>query len=709
MSLLNKILPQKKNREYFLTVAVEENRIIATVSLISGTDVTIIGTGESEFGEASEETEAADIAISAAEKKIGGDILVQKVIFGLPISFLDEDKIKPQHLTRLKKITKTLSLVPCGFIEYPQALAYYLEAKEESPPTLLLLSIGKNQITFSHIRVGKVEKNIVTPKTSSFTADFEKALSSFPPAEILPSRIILYDESGEVKLHQISEELLKFPWHKHSTFLHTPKVETLESEALTYALAEAAAKSLAHDLQLEEGEVVPKEQIKQEKDAEEKEETFGFLKDKDIAQEATVKAEEKEETYIEAEEEAQIERQPAESVLTKLPTFNFNLPKLSLKILPVLPVFTVGIIIILTLVLLFALYWYYPKATIKLIVYPASNTSQINVLFTTDRNTTGKNTILVSSVSEDVSGDKTSAATGKTQIGDKAKGTVTLYNKTLTSKTFPKGTVLSADSLDFTLDNDVTIASSSDTGEGLTFGKTTANITAVKIGPEGNLAAGTNFTFKDFAQSSYYGKNSDKLTGGTSRDITSISKDDQDRLLSSLTEELVERAKQIMKQKLGPGEKLLDNSLGSTVTSKKFSHNVGEEARELNLSLALKISGLIYKENDLISLTAAGTTSVPSGFSIAPDKTRIQITEAKTDKNGNVVGKATITYFFFPNIETEKIKKELVGKNFSQVDRYLSTVQNIGGVEIITNSRLPFAADRLPLRGENINITLLSR
>lgn len=715
MSLLNKILPQKESKEYFLTVAVEENRIIATVSLISGKDVTIIGTGQSEFEETSEETEAADIAISAAEKKIGEDILVQKVIFGLPVSLLDEDKIKPQHLTRLKKITKTLSLVPCGFIEYPQALSYYLETKEESPPTLLLLSIGTKQITFSHIRVGKIEKNIVVEKTSSVTSDFEKALLSFSSSEILPSRIILYDESGDTRLNETSEELLKFPWHKHSTFLHTPKVETLESEALTYALVEAAARSLAHDLALgDENETKPEPEKKEVET-----ETFGFVKDKDIAEETTeVKTEKEQGTYTESKEpeklkvknilitEEQIEKQPVESALIKLPRFNFDLPKLSFKKLPILGV---GIIIILLLILLFTIFWYYPKAAVNLIVYPASNTSQINVLFTTNSSNTGKNTILVTSISEEVSGDKTAAATGKTQIGEKAKGTVTLYNKTLVSKTFPKGTVLSGDNLNFTLNDDVTIASSSDTGEGLTFGKTTANITAVNIGPEGNLAAGTNFAFKDFTQSSYYGKNNDKLTGGTSRDITSVSKEDQDKLLSSLTEELVQRAKQIMKQKLGSREQLLDVSLDNTVTSKKFSPNAGEEAQELSLSLSLKISGFIYKETDLTSLASAGTTSVPSGFSIASDKTRILITEAKTDKNGDVVGKATITYFFFPNIETEKIKNEIAGKDFKQIDKYLSTIQNIGGVEIITDTKLPFIADKLPARRENINITLVSR
>lgn len=723
MSFLNKILPKEKKKEYFLTVGVEENRITATVSLISDKEVTIMGFGQSEFDQISEETEAADIAISEAEKKIGEDILVQKVIFGLPLSLLEGNKIKPQHLARLKKITKVLSLTPSGFIEYPQALAYYLETKEESPPTLLLLSIGKNQITFSHIRVGKIEKNILVVKTSSITSDFEKALSDFSSSEILPSRIIIYDEVGDVKLEEISEELLKFPWHKHSSFLHTPKVETLEREALTYALVEAAARSLAKEIQLEEKEEI--QTVQEEKKEPEREavpdETFGFVKGQDItAETAKPQEEEKEIPQItttpkipDAEEKTEPEEfalPQKESFLTKLPRFNFSTPKFSFTFnkAPIIAFLITGILLLVLLVFGF---WYYPKATVNLIVYPASSSSQIDVLFTGSAGSlkSGKNTILATSIQQEVSGDKTAATSGKTQIGEKAKGAVTLYNKTLNGKNFPKGTILSANNLKFTLDNDVTIASASDTGEGLAFGKITANITASQIGPDSNLTGGTNFTFKDFDQSSYYGKNNDKLTGGTSRDITSVSKDDQDKLLSDLTDELAARAKQQMMQKLGTGEKLLDVSLDNTVTSKKFSKNVGDEAKELSLSLTLKVSSLIYKERDLTDLTQANTTSVPAGFTQALDKTRIHVGEAKVNKNGDVVGRATITYFFFPNIETDKIKSQITGKSFGEVDKYLSTVQHIGGVEIISAAKLPFLTNTLPLRRENINITVVSR
>jgi len=192
MSLLNKILQKKDVDEYFLTLALEEHRICAAIARIFKDKITLIGTGESEWNSSENEIEAADIAISNAENKLPEGILVEKVIFGLPQTFLTKDKIKPEQLKRINKIIKELALKEQGFVEYPQALTFYLEKIEETPPTTFLLSVGRKNLIFSLIRVGRIEKNLIIDRTGSLLADFEKALENFSD-EILPSRIILYD------------------------------------------------------------------------------------------------------------------------------------------------------------------------------------------------------------------------------------------------------------------------------------------------------------------------------------------------------------------------------------------------------------------------------------------------------------------------------------------------------------------------------------
>lgn len=698
MSLLDRLLPKKEVKQYFLTLGVNEHRITAAVALLSENQVTIVGTGESEFTSGENETEAADIAVSFAEKNLPPSFLVEKVVFGLPTAFIEDEKIKPEYLARLEKITKELSLTSYGFVEYPQALAFYLEGKEESPPTLLLLSVGRNYLTFSHIRVGKVERNIIVDRSSSFVSDFEEGLKQFT-SEILPSRVILYDEAESSEMEEIREELLRFPWHKHTSFLHTPKIEILPSGEIITALVEAGATSIIKELHPVEEKRLEEKKVAEEKKEQEQEETFGFIKGEDIGLKEISKKEK-----VPSEKSTPVVRGFS---LLNLQRFSFSLPVFPLKQLPLL---ALGGTTILLLSFFFLFFWFYPQATVNLIVYPLASTQQIEVIFTTDttRSYPGKNIILAKTTSSETSGEKTIPTSGKKKVGEQARGEVVIYNKTTTGKTFPKSTIFTSDSLRFTLDEEVSVASASETGEGLTFGKTSTKITASDIGPEGNLPAGSNFAFKDFPLSSYSGKNLQNLTGGTSREVSSVAKEDQNQVLASLTEELVMTAKQQLQQKLNFGEKLLEGSTEKVVSDKKFSKEAGIEAKEISLSLSLKLNALVFKESDLTTITPENLASLPSGFLLDNKKTQVRIGETKTDKKGDILATATITSYFLPKIDEGKIKSNLTGKSFKIAADFLSQEKHIGGVEIIKEQGFPFFGDRLPWRTQNIFLRVVT-
>lgn len=702
-------------------MCVEEHRFSAATFSVSKNQVEIIGTGESEFSEDTSGIEAADTAISTAEKDLGENILIEKVIFGLPITFLEQEKIKSEYLLRLKKISKELSLMPCGFIEHPQALSFYLEKTEESPPTLILVSIGKVHLTFSFVRVGKIESNFVIKKTASFISDFEKGLTYFK-SEILPSRIILYDGiRNRQQIEMLREELLSLPWHKHSSFLHTPKIEILPQSTLLTALVETASGSIIKELHLGEKqeETKPKEKKSEEikLDADKKVEIFGFVKGKDINIEKEEHKKEKvvEEPDIELPKDLS-QKRLGNKIAKLLSRFNvinifFSLPTFSV---PFSPIFALLITFAISITSLISLFWFYPRATVNLIVYPLVSSKQIEVTFTTDpdkkkEGQAGESIIPAKIVSEEAMGEKTLAVTGKKNIGEAARGEVTLYNKTLESKTFPKGTILTSSNFKFTLDDEVNVASASDTGEGLTFGKATAKITAVTIGPEGNLPSGTNFTFKDFPQSSYYAKNRESLTGGTSREVASVSKIDYDHLLLALSDELTSKAKQKLAQKITPPEKLIDGSLEKKVISKKFSKEIGEEAKEVNLSLTLQVSSLVFKETDLIELAKDSFPTPPSGFTLSLPKTQVKIDTVQIDKNGEILAKATISAYFYPEIDREKIKSEIAGKSYPDAAEHLSTMEHIGGIKIVRETALPFIKDKLPWNSQNINMLVSSQ
>ena len=709
MSIITSLLAKKETKEYFLLLALEEHRIQAAICQLSGNVVTIKGTGESEFVVGGNEIEAADIAISMAEKTLPNTLLAEKVVFAVPQSFLSDDKIRPEKLLHLKKITKELNLVPHGFIEYPSAISFHLEKEDASPPTLLLIHVTSQQLIFSLFRVGKIQQNIIVPRTSTLSSDFEAAMPQFN-AEILPSRIMLYDESTDEQLEILKEELLRFPWNKYSIFLHTPKIEIFPHDKVIFALVEAAAGSFMKTFTPEQTAETEKEEPSLPKTKEESQETnesFGFVKEKEAVSEKEKKTEEIPDQLsrpvmkTEVAENIIIPQKPAFA----FPKLSFSLPQFPISSLAKTFLPLIGTVAIFFL-LLYYLLGVYPKAIIYLIVYPQTATQQMKVTFTTkeSKNEPGGNAILATPISDEITGSKTMVTTGKNNIGEKASGEVVIYNKTVSSKTFPKGTILQTGDLKFTLDNDGSIASASDTGEGLSFGKTTAKVTAYTIGPESNISDNHAFTFKDFPQTSYTAKNNSAFSGGTSREVASVSSEDQSELEKSLTNELISKVKQQSFTKIPAGEKLISSLITTNATSKKFSSGIGSEAKELTLTLTIKISTYSYKEDDLAAIAQQSLPTAPTGFTLDSKRTNIMISETKIDKNGQIEALTNITAYFLPEVENDKIKAKLTGKTYQQAASILETTKSIAGVRIVKETDLPFFGNRLPFSSNNITL-----
>ena len=103
--------------------------------------------------------------------------------------------------------------------------------------------------------------------------------------------------------------------------------------------------------------------------------------------------------------------------------------------------------------------------------------------------------------------------------------------------------MLIAKGISFSLDEEVKIASASESIGSITFGKKDAAITAINIGTEGNIAASSEFSVKDISPTSVSGRNDAALTGGVSREVTVVSRADYDGAVKTLTDEIVSKAK----------------------------------------------------------------------------------------------------------------------------------------------------------------------
>lgn len=720
---------QKKQKptEYFAALTISDEAVQAAVFTIVGNKAKAVGKSFQQYeGEWDKLIESADLAISKAAGEINLSE-IKKVVFGLPASFIEENKISKDKLTNLKKLTIELELIPSGFVVIPEAINYYLEERDGGPQTTILIGVNRQTITISLFRGGKLTDEINIERTAYISKDIEKGLKEFVEVEIFPSKILLYD-GGD--LNNVKEELLKYPWQSNNKFLHFPKIEALSSEVCLDATISAAVSELNKIIEEPASETISKQQeIQYKKQIPLKQvapSQLGFTTDefstlREESQQDTISKPRQRQFKLPSlkinvpwltKDRTQTDVIDTEEEISQDRIPSIRLPKISLQS----KWNKLGGLIIIALILLvtgyFLALYKLPKATITLFVDPKVFEQQKDVTINPNISIPSEATFEIpgKSFEVEVSGNKTIPTTGKKIIGDPAKGTITIYNKTGSSRIFEKGTSVSAKNLVFTLDDKVEVPQATESGEGLSYGKANISISAVKIGPEGNLASQTEFTIADFSNSSYSSRNAQALGGGTSREVNTVSAKDQDDLMIQLTQELKTEAKKRLEEKLVSGEKLLDESITGEVISRKFSHEVDQETKELNLSLSMNYHALIYQEKDFsLLLEKMMQQKIPDGYEFKANEASFSILDNLKSEGETIRFKANFTAKLFPKIDTEKIKTEAKGMSVDKFDSYIKTVPNIVGYEITFSSLFSLFQENLPRSNKNITLELKSR
>lgn len=658
---------------------------------------------------------ATDDALAAVEDK-AGTTEYAKTVLGLPPAYLTQTgEITKEVRAHIKEVTKELELKPIGFVSIHQALMYNLKKDEGVPPSVILLGISHHEITLSLYKVGVLTGQRTLGFSGDIAIQVEELLKQFKDLEVLPARILLYGHDGK-DLSEVKSDLLKYPWTTRVNFLHFPKVEIITPEEVVAAISLAGASELASEMKEEAVESTPvptPEQTHEETIEAEAEETeegeditheeehnvvvvdpsrFGFRKNIDVLEET---------------------QQSAPAVPTSAPKklFPVKMPTIDVAALierfrsgGIMPI--IGAVAVIFLVGGF-IYWTVPHATVTVLESPKSiSDSQQITIDPTATVVDAQNKIIPGSKQEQsVSEDKTMAVTGKKNVGDPAKGSVTLYNKTLSGKSLSKGTALTAGSLEFTLDGDVTVASASEDLGGRTYGKATAAITASQIGANSNIAAGTTLTVKGFSSDEITANNPAALAGGTSREVTVVSRADYDALVAAVLKDLVDQAKQGLTASVGGMAKLIDDTIQTTVTQKSFAQELDQEATQLSGKVTLTISGISYSDDDVKTLLKAFIAKdIPQGFTLSDSRTQVSLDNVVVKKNGKITAVATIKSDAVPTVDIALIRKNLAGKKISDATEYLRAMPGIAGMEV--SFRMSFGNTRLPMNAKNISVGL---
>lgn len=740
--MLADVLQKKQpKKEIFSSLVLDEEYVAAALWEMGEKGVPhILSTNSQKCGSNTWEArlEATDEALAAVEDA-AGTTSYAKVVLGLPASFLTPSgEITKDIRPHVKKITQEMELTAIGFVSIHQALMYELKKDEGVPPSVILLEVTKTSLAISLYRVGALAGQYISDRGGDIAIQLEELLKEFKDLEVLPARILLYGYDDE-QLEQVKSELLRYPWTTRVNFLHFPKIEIVTSEDTVSAVSLAGASELARAMgPADEGEPAEEPQPVAVPPAppggSETEETLAAQAAADVEQ-----AEEAEEGEEILEEEKAVEEpnvvvvDPARlgfrknvDVLEEVPapqkprfTMPAKFPKISMPVLPRIDIlslvgriplkgkiFFAGIAAFAILIIgLFS--WFFPRANVTILELPkAVEASEQLTIDSTATALDSEHKIIPGHHQEkSVSGEKTVTVTGKKKVGDPAKGGVTIYNKSLSAKTFSKGTVVTSGSLEFALDSDVPVASASESVGSITFGKANGTITARQIGTESNLPAGKEFSFKDTSTSVAIARNDAALTGGTSREVTVVSRSDYDSFVKEVSQDLIEKAKQELAAAVGGTEKLIDETIKTTVTEKTFQQELDQEATQLSGKLTITVSGTSYNEDDVKTLLKAFIAGdIPQGYTLAEERTKVEVTNVKVQKDGKVTAKVTIHALSAPTLDLRDIQKKLAGKTIAAAENYLRSLSGVAGVEI--HFERSFGKSRLPMNAKNISVGL---
>ena len=755
---------KKENAQYYLGLVLGNEKVTSVIFEKIGDTIKFVGNDEEYFKNTIEDAtteeflDTLDKVITSAETSLSDKIEVKKTLFGVKDNWIEQGKLKKEYLEKLKKAADELVLEPIGFLVSTESVINLITKEEGAPVTAVLCDIGKKYITVSWVRSGKIleTRSSEIHQSPSYTVD--TLLKHFQSPGDLPARVILLDSEED----ELTQEFIGHVWSKSLNFLHLPQILSLPEDANVKAVLLGAATQMGTQLlydspKIEEEHptrIVPDEPLEEpslnenktleEKVLEEKGnldfvdqdssmEFFGFVENADIAKTKIPEkkidenipeklVEEKTEEIPEDVKEEEEKKTPlpvnAALVTTKIKNFVYLLPKYLKKVKFNKEFFlmlvsgnkkalAIPFIILVLLLGLLYVYLFSTKATVEVFVNPKQEEKTTSVTFSSVSPTDVKNGVLAAKfVSVEEEGSVTLPTTGKKDIGNQAKGKVTIFNNGSSSVNFASGTkITSSNDLVFTLDNSVSIASASgDIFSGTKPGTSDVNVSAGEIGQEYNLPSGTKFTIG--GNSSVAAKNDNAFSGGTKKSITIVSENDLNKLLEALPKELEEKARNAIKTKVESGKTILNTFVDETVESKSFDKKENDQANQITLKGTVSFKAASYTNSDIESLAKSLFDS--SNAKVESSNLEVTAKNIVVEKNNDVNADINIKAKILPNVDSEALLKEIKGISLQKAKNIVSNLNQVTNVEISISPNIPFLPKNLPGNTKNIILKFTS-
>ncbi len=678
----------------YITILLSDSNVQAALWQLDNQGITILKKSSvHKYGDDEQAVTQADIALQNLGKQSEE---VNDVIFGLPHTWVDKQGVTAIKKPLLKTITEELSLKAVGFVVTSEAVAKHLIA-ENPRLSMLLVEFSQYELYLSLISQGKLISTKYVGRSGETMADMAEALARLNAHQEekikLPVKIVISSlDLNDSELKDQQQLLLDHNWVDSHSFTHPPTVDLLDQEIILEAVVKQG-KSPAIGQSVVKSQVIVSAPI--------------------VAEQSKTTAKIEKSTLA-------VEVKPQKTVATsygipvRLDDFDkkiqpeiksqdrVNLPhsidskkKVSSKIKMKFyswfnehKSFAIGGFFagILALVVIVGAWLNMGvEAVVELSLAVESISKETTITLNPDYDSTDVDELVLAAhtIEKKVSDKKTKETTGVKVVGDKATGKITLYNKTDGEKLFDKDTKLTKGDLVFTLNEEVRVASASDSIDKKEYGKTETEVTATNIGADHNLEKETELQVASFDPGTYAAVVVEVFTGGSSREVRVVSEGDKDQLVKDLREKLLEEAQRDIEENLDEGEYIASASIYQ-VSEQKLDAEIGDEIGAVTLDLSIIVKVLTYKTEDLKPLAQKVLEDdIPEGYTLANSDPQIMSAlDQEASGSGAIYLTVNITSEAKPDLNWDELKQDILGKRINEAKQTLVAKDSIDSVEI---------------------------
>ena len=601
--------------------------------------------------------EDIDNLISELELKTNHHL--SQTIFFLHSWMIDAEtfEIKAPYKGIIKKLSKDLELEPLGYIDVKEALERYFI--EKSIVNTVAIEVNKTKLGVCVIKGNKIVHSQYIARTDEVGDDLNSVFKELPKHVVLPNSMKIFGDEDKA---EISSKLATYEWDE-AIFPQHPTIEIIKQDELNQTLVETFTKEMILNADPKDFTGVSATQVTSPSSGANDSAHFGFLEGKDVLTDAkppiirpAQDASSSQQIVINSQDNT-FDIQPEKNdILNMKDSFSSGdtgeSQGVNKKKITIITAITVVVI-----VGILAFYEYFLH-TLHIKIYLKSKTVDQTFDIDIPIKDTESNELAV--IKKDITNEYSNKknTSGVRDVGENATGIITIHNFDNSERTFVKGTEISKGSFTFLLDSEVKVAPSSEvTTNGVKqSGKKSVNVTAKDIGAEYNLASGTQFKIASLPESLYLAIADDAFTGGSKKEVSTVSKKDIDALEAEAEKQAKQNSENVLGTQISNDEIIISDLTSAKVIDTTFSGEIGEEATSLTIKAASEVEYFTIKKNVLLaSLKELFDTELDSGYTVDSDNIDYTI-EDVTQGNNEVQLSIDVSATTHKEVQLEEIK-----------------------------------------------------